>query len=157
MHRFIFIIFLMSGFILTVTVETRSQTDWKKTFPEIPGCSRTIEALERTESVISQRAVYRREYGFCGSISIRVVPGIRASREKWKSHINTRRYKIRGFDAWSSHPWCGTPPAPDSIEVHFGEDAVLEVDAFEGYGQDILTFPQRADYALLLRLLNSIK
>ena len=153
MHRFIFPMLLI---VLFGTVEGISQTDWSSAFPAVKGCERSIQPLERSEYDISQRAVYRRQVGVCGTITIRVMPGIRKSLETWSTSPFVRRVKVRGLSARLVPSRCSTPPGGGmSVYVSFAENAEFAVHVYE-IDSDLMSTPYKVDYAMMARLIPGI-
>ena len=150
-------IFAIALFVSATSTAVHSQ-DLMSAFPEINGCERKVYPLERSGTGFSQSAYYTGSQAFCGSITIMVAPGLLATRRTEMDSVLSRRFKVRGFDAWYTTPLCGTPPTGgDSVDVYFATDAVLMVNGETADREGILTYPERADYRLLRRVVNRAK
>jgi hypothetical protein len=135
-------------------------------FPQIPGCERDITSLSTENRGLEYTVTYERigtsidrkdpNYFGCGSISVRVAPGIRKEALQniaMFGFLTSQLIKINGFDAVQTSPLCGNDPWIGSYSVYFNEDKVLIVSA-NVPNYEILKYASNADYKSLKSALN---
>ncbi len=145
----------------TKVIKNKS-SDWTILFPQIPGCERIVQPVQRYGKVIEQTAVYEREhyeklknnpdypnYFGCGSITLRLEPSAREKAAKrdftFTGIIPPYLTSIRGFFALRDGPLCGNDFWRGSTAVYFDSNKVLIVSSYLG-ADKLAELAETADY-----------
>lgn len=165
--------FAVSLYCLCPT-EIMSQTDRKPAkrhgrgnsdpFPEFKGCVKMVLPPTFDIGVIEQKVLYRwimADRGGCGSITLRTGPSVSQMLDTQRAYSDpfTRRFKLKGYEAWRNSPRCNTPPSPGpEIGVYTAPDEAFIVEEENDASRSrILAFAYKANFRKFSRYIRSLK